>query len=63
MLVSESDRFEQLKEAAVKIVIEARSYAVASIDDLIRMKTEAGRPQDLFDIDELQKARDRIPRK
>src|SRR5258706_12925621 len=49
LLVSESDRFEALRERAVKVTIDQRTFFVASIDDLIAMKQLAGRPQDLLD--------------
>ena len=53
LLVSESERFDELREAAVHVSLEGRSFHIASIDDLIVMKTKACRPQDLLDIQEL----------
>jgi hypothetical protein len=38
----------------VKIELEARTFPVASIDDLVAMKELAGRPQDLLDIAQLK---------
>ena len=60
LLVSESDRISDLLQRAVKIVIEGRTFFVASIDDLIAMKQQAGRPQDLLDIAQLQDIRRRL---
>ncbi len=53
-LVQESHRFDQLLQRAELITVDGVQYAVASIDDLIAMKREAGRPQDLVDIAELE---------
>jgi hypothetical protein len=59
LLVSESDRLDALRDGADKVVLEERTFFVASIDDLIRMKQRAGRPQDLLDISELRAIRER----
>lgn len=61
-LVSESDRFEELHQRAVKITVDGRTFFVASIDDLIAMKEQAGRPQDLLDVAQLRdiKARTKV---
>jgi hypothetical protein len=42
--------FAQLREAALVIEIDGADVAIASLDDLIRMKRAAGRPVDLDDI-------------
>jgi hypothetical protein len=42
--------FEQLREAALVVELEGIEIAIASLDDLIRMKRAAGRPSDLDDI-------------
>jgi len=55
LLVSESDNFEQLKSRAEQITVGSSVYFVASIDDLIAMKQKAGRPQDILDIDILER--------
>ena len=55
LLVSESDNFDGLKSQALQIQVGGRTYYVASIDDLIAMKQKSGRPQDLLDIQTLQK--------
>lgn len=62
LLVSESDRFESLRQSAIKVTIEQRTFFVASIDDLIAMKRQAARPQDLLDIAQLQDIQRRLPR-
>jgi predicted nucleotidyltransferase len=61
LLVSESDQFDALKQRAVRVTLAARTFFVASIDDLIAMKRRAGRPQDLLDIDQLQDIQRRLP--
>ena len=62
LLVSESDQFASLRERAVKVTIDQRTFFVASIDDLIAMKRHAGRPQDLLDIAQLQEIQKRLER-
>ena len=54
LLVSESGQFEALRQRAVRVTVDQRTFFVASIDDLIAMKQQAGRPQDLLDIAQLQ---------
>jgi predicted nucleotidyltransferase len=60
LLVGESDGFEQLRQRAVCVTVDDRTFFVASIEDLIAMKQRAGRPQDLLDIAELQAIRERL---
>lgn len=60
VLVSESDQFDGLRQRAAKVKMEGRTFAVASIEDLIAMKTRAGRPQDLLDITELERIQNRL---
>jgi len=60
LLVSESEQFAALRERAVKVVIDQRTFCVASIDDLIAMKKKAGRPQDLLDIAQLEDIQQRL---
>lgn len=62
LLVSESDRLEALRERAVKVTVDRRTFFVASIDDLIAMKRQAGRPQDLLDIAQLEDIQKRLER-
>jgi hypothetical protein len=59
-MVGESDRFEELRQRAVTITVEERTFFVASIDDLIEMKECAGRPQDLLDIGQLKNIKQRL---
>lgn len=47
--------FDELKRNAVTKRIGPLSIPVASIDDLIRMKTGTGRNKDMLDIEELRK--------
>ena len=47
--------FDELKCNAVTKRIGPLSIPVASIDDLIRLKTGTGRNKDVLDIDELRK--------
>ena len=60
LLVGESDTFDALRQRAVKVTVGERTFLVASIDDLIKMKQRAGRPQDLLDIAELQDIQKRL---
>ena len=60
LLVGESDAFDELKQRAVEVTVDQRTFFVASIDDLISMKRRAGRPQDLLDIAELRRIRKRL---
>lgn len=55
LLVAESVSFEKLKRNAVSISLERSTFYDASIDDLIEMKSKAGRPQDLLDIETLNR--------
>jgi hypothetical protein len=48
--------FSQLRERALLITLGARRIAIASRDDLIKMKRAAGRPHDLADIAALTEA-------
>ena len=59
LLVGESARFEALRQRALRVNVEQRTFYVASIDDLIEMKKRAGRPQDLLDIAHLEAVKER----
>lgn len=60
LLVGESDAFDELRQRAVKVTVDARTFFVASIEDLISMKRRAGRPQDLLDVAALQNVQKRL---
>jgi hypothetical protein len=60
LLVSESHQFDGLRQRAAKLTIGARTFFVASIDDLIAMKEKTGRPQDLLDISMLNDIKKRL---
>ena len=60
LLVGESDAFDELRQRAVDVTVDQRTFFVASIDDLISMKQRAGRPQDLLDIAELRNIQKRL---
>lgn len=54
LLVGENDGFEALRQRAIAVTVDQRTFLVACIDDLIAMKRRAGRPRDLLDIAELR---------
>ena len=60
LLVGESEAFDELRQRALEVTIDQRTFLVASIDDLIAMKQRAGRPGDLLDITELRNIRRRL---
>lgn len=60
LLVGESDAFDELKQRAVEVKVDQRTFFVASIEDLIAMKQRAGRPRDLLDVAELRNIRRRL---
>ncbi len=51
LLISESEKFEELMGRASTVEYQGYIFHVASIDDLIAMKQKVGRPQDLQDIE------------
>ncbi len=53
--------FEKLRDAALVVEIDGIEVAIASLDDLIRMKRAAARPSDLEDIAALTAAARRQP--
>jgi predicted nucleotidyltransferase len=52
--------YEELARAASEMRLGPHKVKVASIDDLIRMKRAAGRPQDLYAVEVLGALRDEI---
>jgi hypothetical protein len=52
--------FNELADGAVPFDVDGLTVLVASIDDLIRMKRAAGRPQDLIAVEWLSAVRDEL---
>jgi len=46
--------FEKMKKSAVVMTVDKIKIPVVSIDDLIKMKQEAGRPIDKIDVEQLK---------
>ena len=59
LLIASPEEYEGLRARAQVITLDGASYRIASLDDLIEMKRKAGRPQDLLDIEELERIRKR----
>ena len=53
--------YDDLMKCAVDVDLDGLVVAVASIDDLIRMKRAAGRPRDLAELEILGALRDESP--
>jgi hypothetical protein len=49
--------YEQLKSRAILITVEDVAIPVIALDDLVRVKKESGRQQDLRDLVNLEKIR------
>ena len=58
-----SPGYAALKRNAKRIELEGREVLIASIDDLIAMKSATARPQDLVDLESLEIARRRTQQK
>jgi hypothetical protein len=54
--------FDDLARNAQRMELDGLTVAVASIDDLIRMKLAAGRPKDLIEVEVLGALRDETTR-
>jgi Nucleotidyltransferase of unknown function (DUF6036) len=52
-----SPGYERLRERALRVELAGVTVLVASLDDLIAMKTAAGRPKDLVAVEELEAIR------
>jgi hypothetical protein len=59
LLVGESKRFGDLRKRAIEVLVGPHRYLVAHIDDLMAMKRAAGRPQDLLDVETLERIKSR----
>lgn len=55
LLVGEADNFEVLKKNSREVETAGCVFRVVGLDDLLAMKKKAGRPQDLLDIEELER--------
>jgi predicted nucleotidyltransferase len=49
--------FEELWSAAITVALSRTNVRVASLDHLIRMKRETGRPMDVIDVEALEEIR------
>jgi predicted nucleotidyltransferase len=54
LIVSLADQLEGFLERSTTLTWDGTQIAIAGLDDLIAMKTDAGRPQDLLDIELLK---------
>jgi hypothetical protein len=54
--------YDQLRSRALVVALEGFQIAVAGLDDLVRMKRAAGRPQDLIDIASLTRTDEELER-
>jgi predicted nucleotidyltransferase len=54
--------FDELLERALVVDLDSTEVAIAGVDDLVRMKRAAGRPQDLIDIGALTRSDDDLER-
>jgi predicted nucleotidyltransferase len=52
--------YDELRERALVVELDGLEIAIAGLDDLIRMKRAAGRPQDLTDIASLARGDDEL---
>ena len=54
--------FDDLTERALRVGLDGLSVTIVGLDDLIRMKRAAGRPQDLMDIGALTRSDEDLER-
>lgn len=55
--LGESELWEMLSPAAVEVDLDGLPVKVASYEDLVTLKQQAGRPSDLEDLERLRQAR------
>jgi predicted nucleotidyltransferase len=58
-----SPGYKSLRRKASRVELDGVVVLVASIDDMIAMKSATGRPQDLVDLESLEIARVRARRR
>jgi hypothetical protein len=58
-----TEGYRDLDQSAVEVDMGGPSLQVASIEDLLRMKTAAGRPKDLIAVEWLRALRDEIEKR
>ncbi len=56
--IGDDELWQRLSPAAIEDVIGDLPIKMVSYEDLIALKEEAGRPEDLADLQRLQEARD-----
>ena len=61
-LVALDGAFEKLRSRALVVALDGFEVPVAGLDDLVRMKRAAGRPQDLTDIGALTRDDEELER-
>ena len=57
LIIRETISYQEIRRNAVDIAVDGLQVPVASVDDLIRLKKNAGRPQDLEDIKFLEEGK------
>jgi predicted nucleotidyltransferase len=57
IIIRETISYEEIRRNAVDISVDGLQVPVASVDDLIKLKKIAGRPQDLEDIKFLEEGK------
>lgn len=55
--LGDAELWEMLSPSAIEVDMEGRPVKVASYEDLVSLKRQAGRPSDLEDLDRLRQAR------
>jgi predicted nucleotidyltransferase len=55
--LGDAELWEMLAPSAIEVEMEGLPVKVASYDDLVSLKRQAGRPSDLEDLERLRQAR------